>query len=182
MKAKTLLTIAFVAFFAMCCKKEEETESDMIVKEYGDEYTLQLYNKDSLYLDINDDGENDVLVYLNAFSLQYPDKIFVPLSANICIGMLNSYNALSFGEKISDKILWGNSLSEKIYWLSQQPTTDDEYIAVKITTDSKVNYGWILPMVKEANDPIQLTRQILAIKKTAYCTTSGKEIYAGQEE
>ncbi len=189
MKAKTLLAIAFVALLAMCCKKEEESISDFIVNDYGNSLILNLNRdgvfrwNDTVYIDVDNDNEDDIMVTLSQSSAGSPWKKFYPLSTAISIAGLNTNDTLSYGDLINDKMPWENEESgENWYWLIGNDCPDNLYIAFKKETSTTVNYGWILPIVVPTENPELPSNQTLTIKKTAYCTTSGKVIYAGQEE
>ncbi|MCQ2376128.1 MAG: hypothetical protein MJ069_09565 [Salinivirgaceae bacterium] len=178
---KKLLIIAIAGLLFASCEKDEKekTESDIIVKEYGEDYTLDLMktgrnNPDTLYLDVNDDGCFDVMATLYHSSNPEPWKSFYPADSNVFIALGNMHEGLFYGDEICESTRWENDF---FTWL-ENGYNDEVYVAVKFDTDTSVNYGWILPCVNQKPQEYQT----MSIVKTAYCKTNGKTIFAGQEE
>ncbi len=187
MKYRILAIVSFVLVMATaisCDKNNEEPESDIIVKEYNN-YTLRLHSpkdeyrtEDTLFLDVDNDEINDIMVELAQASGNNPWKSFLPLT-NLIIGGLSGDHIL-YGTTIDNSIQW-NLDAQFGTWLFSGGNVDNVYLAFKKVTDSTVNYGWILPAIDSTNPRIP-SEQTLTIKKTAYCKTSGKTIFAGQEK
>ncbi|MCQ2376127.1 MAG: hypothetical protein MJ069_09560 [Salinivirgaceae bacterium] len=172
---KKLLIIAIAGLLFASCEKDEKekTESDIIVKEYGEDYA-DLCQGDTIYLDLNDDRCFDVMATLYHSSTPEPWKYFYPADSNVSISLGNMSAGLLYGDEICESTIWE---CDFFCWL-ETGYYDDVYIAVKIDTDTSVNYGWILPCVKQKSGE----HQTMSIVKTAYCKTNGKAIFAGQEE
>lgn len=186
---KKLLIIAIAGLLFASCEKDEKekTESDIIVKEYGEDYVLDFHDRRGMKIngttrnlgvniDINDDGVDDVMVCLTQYSGgEYID--YIPVSSFATVGGLREYY-LHYGDAICDTTNWE---SETTLWFGSRPVSD-EYIAVKFVTDTSVNYGWILPIIEPHYLYDLDDHCTVSIVKSGYCKTNGKTIFAGQEE
>ncbi len=184
---RKLLLVVLAGLLLASCEKKENVVSDFIVKEYGDDFVLDFYDDRGIQLtgnsmklgvniDVNNDGENDVMVRLSQYSGgEYID--YIPISSIVKIGGLYEHY-LHYGDMICDTTNWE---SESTLWFGSRPVSD-EYIAIKFETDTSVNYGWIFPLIEPHSLYDFDDHCTLSIVKSAYCKTNGKIIFAGQEE
>lgn len=184
---KKILLLAVASILLVACDKEDNQESDFIVKEYGDDYVLDFYDHRGISLtgnsmelgvniDINDDGEDDVMICLLQGSA-IEDLHCIPLSSNVTMGGLYPFY-LQYGDIICDTTRWER---ERSFFDVPRPNAD-KYLAVKFETDTSVNYGWFL-LLAEPHYLYDLDNHCtVSIVKSAYCKTNGKAIFVGQEE
>lgn len=137
---------------------------DFVVNTYQAD-TLAIGVKDTTHLDINNDGQFDVITVTTRFSTNYFTRIqAVQYPQSTMLGGLLDGTKFTFGETIE----FGNVITCSWYGIGG-PGTSERYYGFMIEIDGKMYYGWL-----------QLKSNYVV--KSSYCNTPDYPITVGQEK
>lgn len=192
----SLAAIALAVLVASCKKEEEEppapdpTPAPTTIQytDVAPDVTVD-YTSDSLLVDIDGDGTDDVWLraqlvvdYSGPVPVDnfYLKAIVLDSAVDVALGSWSgAYDLLASGDAVGDAVYWTNQ--PMLYgdedgtivgpWSVPDPDVTDGYIGVRTGTSGAYHYGWI---------NVYVTSHTLTLKGHAYETTVNVPINAGE--
>jgi hypothetical protein len=171
-----ILIIVVINNIFYSCETKKTDDSGFIVIDYNPD--IEVRKGDTVYFDINQDGENDFMA-LHIVHSNFTYLTFESVNSNCQLsdglGQLDR-SFLLIGDTINENLTWKNT----VFWIVGTASIDNgnAYLAIKTVNNTVSNYGWLLPKIGGTNSG----NHYLIIEKTSYCKINNLEIIAGQEK
>jgi len=195
---KNIIGLVFVILLISCSKQEEEINTDIAYRNLEPNVVVT----DSFLIDINTDGEMDVMFFVekdfqgysptgestyNYFSRCIAKNSNVSVSAGTRISTSqNKWNCLQYESYVSSQITWLQKLTfngkiigaDDVGIWDINPSYD--FIGVKIENGTKSYYGWV--RLVTSFDTVSDNGYTITVGEYAYMISNNIVIRAGQIE